>query len=120
SACLSCGSGVEVVALVQVLDEPGPGRLPVEQLAGQLARGRAVDREEAAQPAEVLACVLGGDGDRRQIQMAADHLGDVPYWHALVRDRVQRRSRGSLLGRQTEQAGGVEAGGGRGAGGARP
>ena len=39
----SCGRAVEVVALVEVVDEPGLGRLPAQQLAGQRARGRAVE-----------------------------------------------------------------------------
>jgi hypothetical protein len=49
---------VEVVALVEIVDEPGMGRLPSQELAGQRARGRAVDRDERPQPTEVLACRL--------------------------------------------------------------
>ena len=41
--------------------------------------------------------------------MPADHLGDVADRHALVGDRVQRRSRRCLLQREAEQARGVEA-----------
>ncbi len=37
---------VEVVAFLQVLDEPGLRRLPARQLAGQRARRRDVEREE--------------------------------------------------------------------------
>ena len=65
-------------------------------------------REEAGQPGEVLACVLGGDGDHREVEMPADHLGDVADRHALVGDRVQRRSRRGLLQRQAEEARGIE------------
>jgi hypothetical protein len=39
------GSSAEVVALVQVFDEPGLDRPPPEQLAGERGGGRLVDRE---------------------------------------------------------------------------
>ena len=45
---------VEVVALVEVVDEPGMGGLPSQQLVGQRARGGAVGRHEMGQPGEVL------------------------------------------------------------------
>src|SRR5258708_39050622 len=69
----SRGWVVEVVALFEVIDEPGMGRVPTHQLAGQRARGRAVDREAAGQPAKVLACLLGRDGDSREADIASAH-----------------------------------------------
>src|SRR6266851_1782039 len=74
---------MEVVALIEVLDEPGMCRLPAQQLAGQRARDRVVGREEAGQEAEVLARLAGGDGDHR--------------------DGAQPRSRRCLLQGQAEQ-----------------
>ncbi len=47
SGAVSRGWVPEVVALVEIADEPGVARLPSHQLAGQRARGRAVGREEA-------------------------------------------------------------------------
>ena len=44
----------EIVALVQVIDEPGLDRPPPEELAGLRAGGRLVDREDLPQPAEIL------------------------------------------------------------------
>ena len=52
-------SAVEVMTFFEIVDEPRVGWLPSKQLAGQRARGRTVGREEAGQPAEVLACILG-------------------------------------------------------------
>ncbi len=55
----SCGWGPEVVALVEIVDQPEMSRLPRQQLAGQRARRRAVETEEPGQPREMLARVLG-------------------------------------------------------------
>src|ERR1019366_7696728 len=57
-----CGWGVEVVALVEIVDQPEMSWLPRQQLAGQRARRRAVEPEEPGQPREMLARVLGGHG----------------------------------------------------------
>ncbi|MFE7775303.1 hypothetical protein ACFU5O_15635 [Streptomyces sp. NPDC057445] len=76
---------------------PGPDRPPPEQFARRHAGRRLVDREDPAQEAEVL----GRGGSRRQVQVAADHCGDVADRDALVGDRVQHRSCRGLLQRQT-------------------
>src|SRR6266581_2976380 len=94
---------MEVVALIEVLDEPGMCRLPAQQLAGQRARDRVVGREEAGQEAEVPARLAGRDGDHRDVEVSPDHLGDGADRHTLVRDPVQRRSRRCLLQSQAEQ-----------------
>ena len=94
---------MEVVALIEVLDEPGMCRLPAQQLAGQRARDRVVGREEAGQEAEVLARLARRDGDHRDVEVSPDHLGDGADRHILVRDRVQPRSRRCLLQGQAEQ-----------------
>jgi len=60
-------------------------------------------REEADQKAEVLARLVGRDGDHRVIEVSPDHLGDGADRHTLVRDRVQPRSRRCLLQSQAEQ-----------------
>src|SRR6266567_6079259 len=99
---------MEVVAVIEVLDEPGMGRLPAEQLAGQRARDRVVGREEAGQEAEVPARLAGRDGDHREVEVPPDHLGDGADRHTLVRDRVQPRSRRCLLQSQAEQVCRVE------------
>src|SRR5690348_1283455 len=62
----------EVVALVHVLDEAGLDRPPAEQLAGPRGGGRLVDGEHLPEEAEIP----GPDGPRRDVQVAADHLGD--------------------------------------------
>jgi hypothetical protein len=46
---------LEVVALVEVLDQSGLCRLPVEQFTGEPARGRRVDRQELGEPGEVVS-----------------------------------------------------------------
>src|SRR5580658_8651124 len=50
--------GAEIVALIEILDEPRLRRLPAEQLAGQRARRRTVHPEEMGQVPEVRG-VLG-------------------------------------------------------------
>src|SRR6266849_4607805 len=94
---------MEVVALLEVLNEPGMCRLPAQQLAGQRARDRVVGREEAGQEAELLARLVGRDGDHRDVEVSPDHVGDGADRHTLVRDRVQPRSRRCLLQSQAEQ-----------------
>ncbi|HEV2461962.1 MAG TPA: hypothetical protein VGS80_26710 [Ktedonobacterales bacterium] len=51
---------------------------PPKALLGQRAGGRTVDCQEAGQPAEVLACVLG-------ILGASGLLGALPYAEELIR-----------------------------------
>ena len=99
---------VEVVAVIQVLDQPGVGRLPGQQLAGQLAGRGVVQRDEGAEEGEVLIRVLGRDAGARQAELAADVLRDVPEGHAIVSDRVQPRSGRSGLQRQPVYARRVE------------
>src|SRR5260370_2375588 len=60
---------MEVVALIEVLDEPGMCRLPAQQRAGQHARDRVAGREEAGQEAEVPARLAGRDGDHRDVEL---------------------------------------------------
>jgi AcrR family transcriptional regulator len=98
----------EVVALVEVRDEPGLDGVPAEPLLGDRAAGRDVHGREQREPAEVGVGLLAGDGGHRQIQVPADDRGDVPERHALVADRVQARARGRGLQGQPEQARGIE------------
>jgi hypothetical protein len=76
------------VALVEVGDEPGVRGVPSEPPAGQGAGGRAVDRREKREQAEMAIRLPGGEGGHRHVQVTADNLGDVPERHALVADRV--------------------------------
>ena len=55
----SCGWSVEVVALAEIVDQPGMSRLPHEQFAGERARRGAVEPEEPGQPREMRAGVFG-------------------------------------------------------------
>jgi len=80
----SCGSVVEIVALVEIVDEPGLGGLPPQQPAGQCAGRRAVDPDEGRQKPEVLASIRGGDGSHREVEMPCDHLGNLEM---CIRDR---------------------------------
>jgi hypothetical protein len=50
---------VEVVALLEVLDEPLVGRIPAHLRAGDGTRRRLIDREEASEPAEVRGGAVG-------------------------------------------------------------
>jgi hypothetical protein len=60
----------------------------------------AAFREEGPQPDEVLAWVLGRDGDHRVIALPTDHLGDVADRHPSVGGRGVRCVRGHHSGRR--------------------
>ena len=49
------------MAVAQVLDQPGVGRLPIKPPAGQFAGRGVVERDEIAEEREVLTGVLGRD-----------------------------------------------------------
>lgn len=103
SPIMSSASG-EVVALLEVGDQSRTGGLPSEQVVGDLCRGGAVDSPEAAEEAEVVACLLGGDGDGGDVEMLGEDLGDLEDRHALVAHGVKHRPGGRGLDREAEQA----------------
>ena len=67
---------------------------PSSSRVSALEAGLSADK--AGHKAEVLARLLGGDGGDREVEMPADHLGDVADLHALIGDRMQHRSRRAL------------------------
>jgi hypothetical protein len=102
-ATITPSLGLEVVAFVEVGEEPGVDRLPAEPRAGQRAAGRGVHGREQREQAEMALCFLGLQGGDRQAQVPADDLGDVAERDALVADRVQPGARGCRLQGQPEQ-----------------
>src|SRR5271170_4944077 len=92
----------------EVLDEPRMRGTPAHALAGQRARGRLVDREEAGKPAKVSPRRLGRDGGDRNPQLASDDLRDPSGWHTLVPDRVKHGPGRRLFEGQAEQSRGVQ------------
>src|SRR4051794_19818450 len=76
----------EVVAVLQVVDEAGVSRGPVEQPPGELARHGAVEGHEPGEEGEVRSGVLGGDARDGQIEAAADDLRDLGERDAAVGD----------------------------------
>ena len=85
----------EVVALVQVFDEPWLDRPPPEQLAGLHTGCRLVHSKDLAQEAEILSW----GGRCRQVQVTADDFGwlgqilaiDQPASSAMTRDLLRWR-----------------------------
>jgi hypothetical protein len=65
--------GAEVVALFEVDDEPGVGRLPVEQLSGLRVGHRDVHRDER-EALEVVRGLLGRNAHGRDAQLTAPDL----------------------------------------------
>ena len=99
-------AGPSVVgAGLEVGDQPGLRRLPAEQVARDRARGGRIGGEERAEPAEVLGVDRGG----RQIQAAADRLGDRAGLDALVVDGVEDVAGGCGFEAEPEHPRGVEA-----------
>ena len=91
----SAGYSGEVVALLQVLDEPGLDRPPPEQLAGQRAGRRLVDRDRDGKVLNTMALdVL--DGQIQTIRSVQNpdklrHVGPVADAWAVAREVNQAR-----------------------------
>ena len=65
------------MALREVVDQSGVGRLPPEQVARDLCRGGAVDAPEAADEAEVLPDLLeDAGGDHERLAGAGERLAE--------------------------------------------
>ncbi len=80
---------LEVVPCFEILDQPGLGRLPAQQFAGQRAGRRAVEPEEAGQPGEVRGGVLG----RRRRPPGRRDAGRSPRrWRGSARPRRRPRA----------------------------
>src|SRR5437016_2660063 len=56
----------------------------------------------------MLGCLLGGFGDDRYVQAAADCLSDLSQRHAFFGDRVIAGSRGTLLQHESVEMGRIE------------
>ena len=82
------------------------GRHPTSSRVSALVAGTSAGG--SARAAEVLACVLGRDGDHRELEVATDHLGDLADRHAFVGDPMQNRSGRGRLQRQAEELRGIE------------
>src|SRR5690349_11770704 len=78
----------EVRAVLEVGEQARLLGLPAEPRLRERARREGVEREEPAEPAEVLP----GDRLDRQAELAADHGGDVAGRDALVADRMEPRA----------------------------
>ena len=95
---------MEVVALVEVVDEPGLGRVPSKQLAGQRARGRAVGREEAGQRQVVVTIEYGSERERVAYDLVVVAIGFQPRWfEGLLGDQAHARLRSALAGADLER-----------------
>jgi hypothetical protein len=101
-------SGFEIARPVEIGNQPGLLRLPLQQFPSSQTRGRAVDRCEMREPAKVVVCFLGGLADDGHVQAAADHAGDVAERHALVGDSVIRGSSGTLLKHEPVEMSSIE------------
>ena len=67
--------GSEVVAEREVVEQSDLGRRPTEPLPGVRARCGDVEREERADPAEVLRHGVRGDAGDGQLQLPGDDAG---------------------------------------------
>ncbi len=101
-------SGFEIARPVEIGNERRLLRLPPQQFPSSLARGRAVDRCDMHEPAKVVGYFLGGFGDDRHVQAAADHASDVSERHALVGKPVIPGSCGALLKHESVEMSRIE------------
>src|ERR1700691_3189070 len=84
---LSSFLGWEVAHILEIGDETGSGGIP-SQLFPCMKAGRPhVQTGEEPKPAKVLACLLSGEGEGRQLQAPSDCLGDLSKRQALFADR---------------------------------
>src|SRR6266550_2595155 len=91
------GSLFEIVFRVQIGNNPGLNRSPSQSFLRQRAGSRAVDAEEARDPAEMIGCCLVRLADDRYVQATADCLSDLSSRYALVGDAVIRGSSTTFL-----------------------
>jgi hypothetical protein len=94
--------------VIDVGDEPRLFGSPVQQRPGPLARGRGIYACECRKPAEVPGRLFGRLRDDRNVQTAAEHLGDRLERHALFGNGMEVALRAALE-REPLDAGGVEA-----------
>ena len=79
--------------------------LPTEPLSGHCARRWLINAEDVAKEPEVLC----RDGLGRQVELAADDLGDRAHGVALVGDGVSHRAGSGLFENEAEELGRIEA-----------
>jgi hypothetical protein len=72
----------EVVALVEVGEKPGVGRLPAQELPGFRIGHRDAEGDERER-LEVVRDLVGRNALGRDAEVAGDDLGDLPYRDAL-------------------------------------
>src|SRR5207247_8784668 len=75
----------EVAGPVDIRNQPRLLRLPTQLLPSALNRCLVVDCCEMREPAKVLAYLLSGLADDRQVQTAADNASDLGTAHPLPR-----------------------------------
>src|SRR6516164_1099790 len=94
---------LEVVALVEVVDEPGLLWLPRVALTREHARRGRVQAEDGPEEAEVLDGASGRDRLDGDTEVLADHLCDLAGGDAFLSHTVQHRTRRRLLEGQAEE-----------------
>ena len=65
------------VEFVEIVNESRMGRVPTKQFLGQRTRRGVVERDEEGEEVEVVGHLLRRDADSRNVQVAADDLGDL-------------------------------------------
>ena len=75
--------------MIDIGEESGLLRSPMEERLSFLARGRAVDAGEAGEPAEMLSTLFRRLRDNWNAQPPPDDLGDVLERHPFFGDRVE-------------------------------
>jgi hypothetical protein len=98
----------EIGWVIDIGDEPGLFRLPLQLGASARAQCRGVHACEHREPSEVLGRLFGRLRDDWDVQAAADYLCHHFERHALFGDGMERATGGSPLQREPIDAGRVE------------
>jgi hypothetical protein len=89
SGALFVRRGVEVVAGLEVLEQPGVRRFPSENPPGRFRRGWIVQCDQHREEAEMFLKLVVGHARGRQVQVVADALGDLAHRDTFVADCVK-------------------------------
>lgn len=86
---------MEVVTFFEIRDQPGVHRPPAQAFLSQGARCRIVGRCGEGKPTKVGVCLLAGNADDRQVQVATNDAGNVAEWNTLITDPVKSGAAGA-------------------------
>src|SRR5215471_1736665 len=94
--------------MLEIVNQPGLFRLPTQQLLGQSAGSRVIQREEMPDPAKMVGCPLGRLCKHGHVEASADYLRDLSSRSTFVSDTMKGSCRRGLLKNQPVEVSSIE------------